>query len=121
VPQLVISGLSNPSWDDSLAKFSVGGLSAPSKIISAGRFFAILTANGSVILYHAATHEEVWRLKHGERVLAWCFDSRGEKLATYGLRQTRVWNTASGKQLCAVETLLGQKLSTLHSQMMIQY
>jgi WD40 repeat protein/pimeloyl-ACP methyl ester carboxylesterase len=103
VAQLAISGLSNSSWDDSLAKFSVAGGSPPSKIVSVGRFFAILTADGTVILYNAATHEEVWRLKHGERVLAWCFDTRGEKLATYGLRRTLVWSTATAKQLCAVD------------------
>jgi len=101
--QLEIFGLSNPSWDDSLAKFSVSSRSVPFKILTVSRFFAILTADGTVTLYHAATHEEAWRLKHGERVLAWCFDARGEKLATYGLRKTRVWNTATAEQLYAVD------------------
>ena len=103
ITQLAISGLSNPSWDDSLAKFSVAGRSPPSKIASMSRFFAILMADGTVILYHATTHEEAWRIETGERVLAWCFGARGDKLATYGLRKTRVWSTATAKQLCAVD------------------
>jgi WD40 repeat protein len=101
--QLEIAGLSNPSWDDSLAKFSVSGLSVPTKILTASHVLAILTADGAVMLYHTATHEEAWRLEHGERVLAWCFDARGEMLATYGLRKTRVWSTATAKQLYEID------------------
>ncbi len=102
LPTLAVSGISNSSWDDCLARFAVSGQSLPTKIICASRYFAILKADGVLILYHAATHEEARRMKHGERVLAWCFSARGDKLATYGLRRTCVWSTVTAEQLRAI-------------------
>ena len=96
---LTISGISNTSWDDCLAKFSVADRCLPIAITSVNKHFAILTSNGTVRLYNSSTLEEGRRFKHGDRVLAWSFNQTGDKLVTYGFLKTIVWNVTSGLQL----------------------
>ena len=94
-----LSGVSNRSWDDCLAKFTVHGSDIPLQIKCANRYFAVLLSNGTISLYHASTCEIARSFRHGERILAWCFNQVGDKLATYGLSRTTVWVTATGQQL----------------------
>ncbi|KAK5453601.1 hypothetical protein LTS15_006787 [Exophiala xenobiotica] len=94
-----VSGLSTKSWDDCLAKFTVHNSKTPLQIKCANRYFAILLSDGTVQLYHASTCEEARSFHHGERVLAWCFNSAGDKMATCGLLKTIVWVTATAQQL----------------------
>ena len=94
-----VSGLSNASWDDCLVKFAVHESNVPLQIKCASRYFAILLSDGTVMLYHASTCEDVRRFQHGERVLTWCFNLVGDRLVTCGLTKTIVWVTATGQQL----------------------
>lgn len=96
---ILISGFSNTSWDDCIAKFSVHTSKVPLKIQCANRYFAILLSDGTVLLYHASTCEEARSFHHGERVLTWCFNHVGDRLVTCGLAKTIVWVTATGQQL----------------------
>lgn len=96
---LTITGISNPTWDDCLAKFAVANKCLPIAVTSVNKHFAILTSDGAVHLYNSSTLEEGRRFKHGERVLAWCFNQTGDKLITYGFVKTIVWNVTSGLQL----------------------
>ena len=93
-----LSGLSNNSWDDCLAKFAVHDSKAPLQIKRANRYFAILLSDGTTLLYHASTCEDARRFHHGERVLAWCFNQTGDRSVTCGLTKTTVWVTATGQQ-----------------------
>ena len=94
-----ISGFSNTSWDDCLAKFAVHASKVPLQIQCANRYFAILLFGGTVLLYHASTCEDARSFHHGEHVLAWCFNHVGDRLVTSGLTKTIVWVTATGQQL----------------------
>ncbi|KAF7504396.1 hypothetical protein GJ744_002262 [Endocarpon pusillum] len=96
---LTITGISNQTWDDCLAKFAVANSCLPIAVTSVNKHFAILTSDGTVHLYNSNTLEEGRRFKHAERVLAWCFNQTGEKLVTYGFVRTVVWNVTSGLQL----------------------
>jgi WD40 repeat protein len=104
-----MSGFSNNSWDDNLAKFSVGRDSQGVKIKCLDNYFAILVTDGTVILYHSMTYEESRRFPHGERVLAMQFNNAGDKLVTYGFPTTRVWSLSSAHQLHCVSNPGGTK------------
>ena len=99
---LRVTGASNTAWDDSLAKFSVGRDCQPLNIVCLERFFTILTAEGTIILWNTETCEEIRRFSHGEQVLTFKFSNNAEKLATYGFRTTKIWNVASGSQLDSI-------------------
>ena len=104
---LVVSGLSTPDWDDSLARLSFGYGSYASSISAAGAQIAILISSGSVVLYDSSTFEEVTAspIKHGERVYMMELNSTGTLLATYGYRTTKLWEVSSGVCKMSVENI----------------
>ena len=107
-----VTGFSDSNWDDSLAKFSVGRDCQALSITCVGRYFAILTSDGTVILWHSLTCEEARRFPHAERVLIMRFSDAGDLLVTYGFRTTKVWNVASARQLYALENPVGARALT---------
>ena len=104
---LVVSGLSMPDWDDSLARLSFGYGSYASSISAAGAQIAILISSGSVVLYDSSTFEEVPTspIKHGERVYRMELNSTGTLLATYGYRTTKIWEISTGICKMSVENI----------------
>lgn len=106
---LELSGFSNSAWDDNIATFSVRNDSQPIVIKALDNYFAILVADGMVILYHALTCQESRRFRHGERVLHMEFNEVGDKLVTYGYRTTKVWNVAAALELSCVHNPSGTK------------
>jgi WD40 repeat protein len=98
---LTLAGFSNSWWNDCLAKFAIPGQHKLLAIECFMRYFAIMISNGDVILYSSTTCEAEKTLNHGERILTWCFDQYGNKLATYGRKKTAVWDVALGLQLCS--------------------
>ena len=97
-----IVGLSNSEWDDCLAKFAVPGSSIPLMITSLNRYFSVLTADGTLKLYHSATCEEARSFRHGERVLAMAFSVAGDRLVTYGFLKTKVWDVRTARHLFSI-------------------
>lgn len=106
---LVVTGISVRTWDDCLAKISVGRDCQALKILCVDRYFAILTTDGTVILWHALTCEEARRFPHGERVLTMNFSSSQDLLVTYGFRTTKVWCVSSARQLHSFTNPIGAR------------
>ena len=104
---LLVSGISAPDWDDSLARLSFGYGSYASSISAAGAQIAILISSGSVILCDSSTFEEVTAspIKHGERVYRMELNSTGTLLATYGYRTTKLWEVSTGTCKMSVENI----------------
>lgn len=102
---LRVSGFTITVWDDCLSRFSLDQGMVTSAVLHAGSRIVVM-ANvknaGSIILYDAATFEELRRLKHPERVLDIGVSKLGDKLVSYGYQTTRVWKAASGKCLKVV-------------------
>ena len=94
---LTISGFTQSSWDDSLARLSFGSGVHASAIMAAGGRVAILSPSGVAIIYYASTCEEHQRIKHGERVLKMHLDPSGTLLVTCGYVTTKVWEVSTGK------------------------
>jgi WD40 repeat protein len=93
-----ISGLARPSWDDYLAKFSVGRDTQALGILCSDRRFATLTAS-YVTIWYADTCEEACKIRHGERVLHMKFSVNGDMLVICGFRTTKVWELSTTQQL----------------------
>ena len=97
---LSVEGLSNNNdWDDLLARLSVGPEREASTIVCSGRFFAVLTSAGKIILWDSITFEEYRTFSHQELVYLFCFSDDGEMLATYGYETTKFWSVLSGHLL----------------------
>lgn len=94
---LMISGFSQSSWDDSLARLSFDSGIHATAVMAAGGRVAVLSPSGVVLVYYASTCEENRRIKHGERVLRAHLNSSGTLLVTYGYVTTKVWEVSTGK------------------------
>lgn len=92
-----ITGLSNPGWDDCLAKFSVGHDYQPTLVTCLEGHFGILTTDETVNLYNSSTFQETRKFFHDELILALSFSQDGDRLVTCGSRSVKVWDTSTGK------------------------
>ncbi|KAJ5712715.1 hypothetical protein N7493_009183 [Penicillium malachiteum] len=110
---LVVDGLSNSNWDDSLAKISLQNGTQGLVIASAGEFFAVLTTGGIITLYNSVTFEEMHILKHGEEVSVIEFSQNSHLLATYGYRTTKIWSVDSGSQTHQIQNPAGGSVMTI--------
>ncbi|KFY44177.1 hypothetical protein V494_01601 [Pseudogymnoascus sp. VKM F-4513 (FW-928)] len=97
--ELRVSGVSDPNWDDSLAKVSVGSGIQALKVVSSNLYIAASTSNKTVVLWDAITFEEFRILHYGEHIFAMCFTESGLLLATYGHENTVIWNVRTGQQV----------------------
>ena len=104
---LLVTGLSNKNWDDSLARMSFGFGSYASSISAAGAQIAVLVSSGSVVLYDSSVFEEATTspIQHGERVYRMELSSSGTLLATYGYFTTKIWEISGGKCKISVENI----------------
>lgn len=95
---LVISGQTNGSWDDSVARISLSFGTFASSISAAGAQVAILASSGNISLFDSAVFEEstISPIKHGERVYRFQLNGSATLLATYGYRTIKIWETATG-------------------------
>ena len=102
-----ISGLSAESWDDSLARISLGAGTYASSIAAAAGQIAILASSGIVSIFDSTTFEESPSspIRHGERLFRMELNSTGTLLSTYGYRTTKVWDISAGKCKLAVENV----------------
>jgi WD40 repeat protein/pimeloyl-ACP methyl ester carboxylesterase len=106
---LSVQGFTDGGWDDSLARFSIERDCQALSITCINRYFAIVTSQGSVILYYTSTCEEARRFDLHERILAMRFDIAGKQLVTCGFRSTTVWDVSSGSQLQSFANPKGAK------------
>ncbi|KAL9107796.1 MAG: hypothetical protein Q9227_007311 [Pyrenula ochraceoflavens] len=93
---LVVSGLSEVAWNDSLARISLRSSTFASSILAFGTRISILDSSATVSIYDSSTFEETNLLKHGERVYIMQMNSAGTWLTTYGYRTTKVWELSTG-------------------------
>ncbi|TLD26571.1 hypothetical protein PspLS_05202 [Pyricularia sp. CBS 133598] len=96
---LRVTGISNPSWDDSLAKFNLGSDCRPRNIACIDGHFAILTSKNNVNLYHSSTFQEEGSFPHGERIMTMKFNQEGDQLVTCGQYSVKIWSVASARKL----------------------
>jgi len=94
-----ITGISATGWDDSLAKFNLGLGQRPKAVYTLDSYFAILTSDKAVNLYHASTFQEARRFLHGENIVTAEFSLDGTRLATCGPKSVNIWDTTSARLL----------------------
>lgn len=96
-----VKGLNNPSWDDCLAKISLGtGLQAL-QMECVSHYFWVLMTSGVIILYDAISLREVRRVEHDEFVFS--IACKGETMVSYGYHTTKLWSTPEGQQKYAIQ------------------
>ncbi|KAI4948558.1 hypothetical protein J4E91_005983 [Alternaria rosae] len=101
---LMVSGISTRTWDDSLARLSFGFGTYTSFISTAGNHVAVLAASGKASLIDTSLFEEIATspVRHGERTYMLKLNSSGTLLVTYGYKTTKIWEISTGECIATV-------------------
>lgn len=89
------------SWNDNLARLPIPGNSQGYKISCAGKHIAalILGKPGTTHVWDSTNFNHIYSIEHGEACLAMAMNQRGDELATYGLKTTKIWSIPSARLL----------------------
>lgn len=95
---LAVGGLSNQTWDDSLARIKFGDDVFASSISAVGPYIIVLASSGLIFVYDSTTFEQLpfSPISHGERVYRLDASSTGSYIATYGYKTTKIWKLSNG-------------------------
>ncbi len=99
---LSISGVSHAAWNDCLARVSLPNGAKAWKISCAGRHIAVLSSTGSIVLWDSVSFEMTCTVRHAEFVTVMCFNSKCDRLVSYGFRTTKIWAIPSGQLVAEV-------------------
>ncbi|KIX06231.1 uncharacterized protein Z518_04206 [Rhinocladiella mackenziei CBS 650.93] len=89
----------NESWNDVFARFSLRHGEPAWKVVCAGQYLAALTQVGTIYIWRAIDFEEICALRHLEPVTDICMNSKGDRVVSYGLKSTILWELPTGKIL----------------------
>lgn len=110
---LSVRGISNTTWNDCLARVSLRHGAKAWKIACAGRYFAVLSSTGSIILWDSIHFQELGTMRHNEVVTQMCFNSKGDRLVSYGFKTTRIWAVPSGQLTATINNPSGTQALTV--------
>lgn len=97
---LSIAGMAAKEWGDCLASVSVEENDIASRVVATDAYFLVLiSASGTVVIYHAETCEKARSLNHSEYVPMMALNRSGTRLATAGIDTYRIWDISSGIEL----------------------
>ena len=99
-----ISGISNMTWNDNLARIALPQGSQAWKVACAGQHVAVLSSAGVIVVWNSYNFAKVCTLQHSEPVTAICFDSKGTQLMSCGLYNTILWSVPSGQPISSTTT-----------------
>lgn len=111
--QVAIRGISNSHWNDNLAKITLPDGDQAWKVTCAAHNLAVLGSTGTVYLWNSSNFTEICTLQHQEPVTAICLNNKGNKIVTYGLRNTKFWSVPSGQLLSCVQNPADSKAMTI--------
>lgn len=100
---IVLKGLQNVNWSDRVSCI-VYKDSIATALACMDQRFAVGLSDGKVHIYHTSTCEYLSFVEHGESVRILQFGALSKYLASAGLRDIKVWNTASGQLLFSIST-----------------
>ena len=110
---LCVYGDLDRAWTDRLARISLPEGFEASKLACAGQHVVVLGVRGRVVVWDSQTFVEVHVVEHGEAVTCIALNSQGDKLATYGLKSTKLWAIPSGDILGSISNKLEARAITL--------
>ena len=96
-------------WDDCLARVSVGRETLATVTCCSGRYLAVGSNDGLTLIWDCTTFYQVCTLNHGEGVPCICFNVKGDRLATYGSRTTKIWSPRTGQLIQTIPNQVGMQ------------
>lgn len=101
--KIKLLGSRDVSWNDNLGRLVLPGDAQAWKIACAGSHLAVLSSTGVVYIWDTSNFTEIGKISHGEPVTAITLNGNGQRLATYGLKTSKIWSVTGGKLLSSAE------------------
>lgn len=111
--EVLVSGISNYTWSDNLARIALPNGDQALKIACASQYIAVLDSVGNIFVWNSYSFGEICTLRQGEPVTAICFNNRGDKLVSCGLRFTKCWSVPLGQLLSTTSNPNNAKAMTI--------
>jgi WD40 repeat protein len=100
---LSVFGLSSDTWDDCLARLTMGTDECATILLCSGPFFITLIGSGTLIVWNAESCEEARRIAHGEWVEAVACSKNSNLVVTAGATTVKVLDISRGIEIYAFE------------------
>ncbi|KAG8525535.1 uncharacterized protein KY384_009179 [Bacidia gigantensis] len=100
--EVAVSGISNTSWNDNLARIALPNGEQAWNVICAAQRLAVLGSSGNIYLWSSSNFVELCTLQHREPITTFCFNNKGSKIVSYGLRTTKIWSVPSSELLSCI-------------------
>ena len=110
---LTVSGISNRTWDDSLARLSVGTRQEAEMVKVSDCYLAVSTSQRIIVIWDSISLQEILHLPHQEPITSMCFSNAGDLFVSCGLYNIKVWKVTSGQLLYTVPNPSGSRASTI--------
>ena len=110
---VTISGISNMTWNDNLARITLPQGNQAWKIACTGQNVAVLSSTGMIVIWNSDNFTKVCTLRHLEPVTAICFDTKGNQMVSCGLYNTKLWSVPSGQLISSIPTPADSRAMTV--------
>jgi WD40 repeat protein len=123
---LSVVGISSETWDDCLARLTMGNDQYASKVLCKGTYFVTLIGNGVLVVWHAESCGEARRIDHGEWISVMTCSRVSSWVVTAGTKTIRVWDITTGEEVFCLPKLyerriLALSLCTAENELLIGY
>ncbi|TAQ83812.1 hypothetical protein B7494_g7860 [Chlorociboria aeruginascens] len=123
---LSVEGISSDTWDDCLARLTMGDGEFPTAILCKGSFFITLVGRGTLVVWHAESYQEVRRIEHGEWVSNMEVSCTSNIIATAGITTIKIWDIQTGDELFSLaktydRRILALSLGTTDDELFVGY
>lgn len=107
--QISVSGLSIADWDDLSSRLSTGTSHQAALLCCSVRYLAVSTSANKILVWNAVSFEQILRLDHDEHIFQLCFNELGDRLVSYGVRTTKMWDLPQGSEVLRISNLKNTK------------
>ena len=102
-------------WDDCLARMAIdsdGGFIITTALRCSARHIAVSTGSGLTILWDTKMFQAT-SIDHGEHIWDLCFNTKGDRFATYGYYTTKIWASEHGQLQQTIPNPLDMNVKSL--------
>lgn len=123
---LSVVGISSETWDDCLARLTMGNDQYACKVLCKGKYFVTQMASGVLIVWHAESCGEARKIDHGERISVMACSRVSPWVVTAGTRTIRVWDITTGEEVFCLpksheRRILALSFGTSDNELLIGY
>ncbi|PMD13592.1 NACHT and WD domain protein [Hyaloscypha hepaticicola] len=123
---LSVVGISSQTWDDCLARLTMGNDQYASKVFCKGAYFITLIGSGELIVWHAESCGEARRIDHGEWISVMTCSKVSPWVVTAGAKTIRGWDIITGEEVFCLpkfyeRRILALSLCSADNELLIGY